>query len=386
MKKIISVALFLSLLILFHTSSANAEFQKFIAYDTPNDKGDSITLEWDELDSNLGIKEVKIFRSDQRDGRFVEVEVIDPISTSYVDNGVKSGKTLFYRLVVNSRNGIFSFELDEAVIAKAQWFNTDLIYFLILTLLLVASIVYYTETARRGKRHFVRKIAGLDAVEEAIGRATEMGRPLLYVPGIMDMDNVQTLAALNILGMVAKKVAEYDTPLLMPVSKSLVMTTGREIIKEAYVAAGRPDAYDERDIYYTTDAQFGYVAAVNGVIVRKKPATCMFLGAFYAESLILAEVGNSIGAIQIAGTAMPSQIPFFIAACDYTLIGEELFAASAYLSQNPQEIGSLKGQDFGKMVAMIAIIFGVLFSTIASISGSSFFQNASSTIIKFFNT
>ena len=46
------------------------------------------------------------------------------------------------------------------------------------------------------------------------------------------------------------------------------------------------------------------------------------------ESLILAETGNTIGAIQVAGTAMPAQLPFFVAACDYTLIGEEFFAAS----------------------------------------------------------
>ena len=74
----------------------------------------------------------------------------------------------------------------------------------------------------------------------------------------------------------------------------------------------------------------------------------MFLrGLFYAESLILAETGNSVGAIQIAGTSEAAQLPFFVAACDYTLIGEELFAASAYLTGEPQQLGSLKGQDAG---------------------------------------
>ena len=55
---------------------------------------------------------------------------------------------------------------------------------------------------------------------------------------------------------------------------------------------------------------------------------------------------------------MPTQLPFFVAACDYTLIGEELFAASAYLSQDEKMLGSLKGQDFGKLVAMISILAG----------------------------
>ena len=90
------------------------------------------------------------------------------------------------------------------------------------------------------------------------------------------------------------------------------------------------------------------------------------LGAFFAESLILAETGNSVGAIQIAGTARPAQLPFFIAACDFTLIGEELFAASAYLSGEPKQLGSLKGQDVGKAIAMLFIVLGVLAATVTT--------------------
>lgn len=71
--------------------------------------------------------------------------------------------------------------------------------------------------------------------------------------------------------------------------------------------------------------------------------------------MILAETGNSIGAIQIAGTASAAQIPFFVTACDYTLIGEEFFAASAYLSEDPKLIGGVKGMDILK-VTIIGII------------------------------
>jgi len=120
-------------------------------------------------------------------------------------------------------------------------------------------------------------------------------------------------------------------------------------------------------IYYLTDEQFGYVAAVSGHMVREKPAACFYLGQFYAESLILAETGNSIGAIQIAGTAMPAQLPFFVAACDYTLIGEEFYAASAYLSGEPHQLGSLKGQDVGKSIVGVLVLIGCLLSTMGAI-------------------
>ena len=112
------------------------------------------------------------------------------------------------------------------------------------------------------------------------------------------------------------------------------------------------------------------MAYVSGMMTREKPAACFYMGSFFAESLILAETGNSVGAIQIAGTANPSQLPFFVAACDYTLIGEEFFAASAYLSGQPDQLGSLKGQDVGKILVGIVIIIGVTLATLQAITGS----------------
>ncbi|MCD6101647.1 MAG: hypothetical protein J7J77_01155, partial [Candidatus Cloacimonetes bacterium] len=210
------------------------------------------------------------------------------------------------------------------------------------------------------KRLFIRRISGLDMMEEAVGRATELGKPILFVPGIMDLDNIQTLAGLNILGHLAEKVAQYDTTIHVPVCRSMVLSTAKEIVKESYLKAGRPDAFNPDSVFYLTDDQFGYVAGVDGIIMREKPAANFYLGAFYAESLILAETGFESGAIQIAGTAMPSQIPFFVAACDYTLIGEELYAASAYLSKDSAQLGSLKGQDYGKAIIISLIVIGII--------------------------
>ena len=197
-----------------------------------------------------------------------------------------------------------------------------------------------------------------------------MGRPILFIPGIQDMDNVQTVAGMTLLGEIAKMAAQYETKLEVPVSRSIVMSTGRETVRQAYLEAGRPDLYSDDMVHYITDEQFGYVAAVDGIMVRERPAACFYLGAFFAESLILAETGSSIGAIQVAGTAMPTQIPFFVAACDYTLIGEELFAASAYLSKDKKMLGSIRGQDAGKAIAMVFIVVGVIVVTIAAISGN----------------
>ena len=113
-------------------------------------------------------------------------------------------------------------------------------------------------------------------------------------------------------------------------------------MKSSYLDAGRPELYRQDDVFFVTQDQFGYTAAVNGIMLRERPATNFYIGKFYAESLVLAETGNLAGSIQIAGTDEITQIPFFVAACDYTLIGEELYASSAYLSQEPPLLGTLK--------------------------------------------
>lgn len=203
---------------------------------------------------------------------------------------------------------------------------------------------------------FLRTIPGLKAVEEAVGRSTEMGRPILYVPGIMDMNEVETVAGVIILGHVAQMTAQYETGLDVPVARSIVMQAARESCKEAYLSQGRPEMFNEDMVHYITDDQFAYAAGVNGIMQRDKPAACMYMGKFYAESLLFAETGNGIGAIQIAGTASQAQIPFFVTACDYTLMGEEYFAASAYLSRKPELIGGVKTQDTVKLMLIGLII------------------------------
>ena len=346
------------------------------AFDSPNDGGRSINLEWkispNDIPKSLKFGGYHVYRADSPDGPFASIGDAtggesDPtrhvkIFTDGKD--VRNGANYYYQVAAKWDGQAAKSNIAGPARASAQWFHTGRAVSLILLGLLIGFILYYINVAKAGKDLFIRKIAGLEAVDEAVGRATEMGKKVYYVPGTQDMDNVQTIAGLTILSRVARLTAEYETKLEVPVSRSLVMVTAREIVRESYIHAGRPDYYSDDMVYYLTDDQFGYAAGIDGMVVRQRPATIFYMGAFYAEALLLAETGNSIGAIQIAGTAMPSQLPFFVAACDYTLIGEELFAASAYLSREPKLLGSLKGQDIGgKLVFLsLAVIFIIIVS------------------------
>ena len=245
-------------------------------------------------------------------------------------------------------------------------FRGDRVNALIAVVVFSAAILLFTRWAKEGKPLYLRKIPGLDAVEEAVGRATEMGRPVLFIPGIDELDQIDTIAGISILGRVAQITAQYETPLMVPVRYPLVLAAGQEVVEQAYIHAGKKDLYDPDTVRYVAGEQFAFTATVNGYMMRERPATNIYMGAFFAESLLLAETGNAAGSIQIAGTARPEQLPFFIAACDYTLMGEELFAASAYLSHEPIMMGGLKGQDFMKIIIVILIIVGVVLVSFGS--------------------
>ncbi len=355
-----------------------APVTSLIAVDHKWDDGEQINLSWvpsvDDVPEIGTVTGYLVYRIDNG-GEPHQIADLPKSQNYFEDKNAELDSQYTYYVVTTSKKASSESNRTAQIAAEREWINFGLLSVFIWALVIGGAVIVYIETAKRGKDLFVRKIAGLEAVDDAIGRATEMGRPILFIPGIHDMDDVQTLAALTILGRVAEQVANYDTKISMPVARSLVMTAGRETIKAGYQTAGRPDAYNDDMVNYITDEQFGYVAAVDGIMVREKPATVFLLGAFFAESLILAETGNSVGAIQIAGTARPAQLPFFIAACDFTLIGEELFAASAYLSGEPKALGSLKGQDVGKAIAMVAILAGVTLATVAQMSGSPLMQS-----------
>lgn len=355
-----------------------APVTSLVVEDYKYDNGNALQLSWvPSIDDQLVDSKVigyRVYRT-ENDHEPQLITELAPGANSFLNGDLSAESTYSYYVSTLTENYETESNRTMALSPQKEWINFNRKFLFIIALVISAAIIIYVETAKRGKKLFVRKIAGLEAIDEAVGRATEMGRPVLFIPGIHDMDDVQTLAALTILGRVSRTIADYDTKIFMPVSRSLVMTAARETIKSSYQAASRPDAYSDDMVNYVTDEQFGYVAAVDGIMVREKPATVFLLGAFFAESLILAETGNSVGAIQIAGTARPAQLPFFIAACDFTLIGEELFAASAYLSGEPRQLGSLKGQDVGKAIAMFIIITGVLAATVAEAWGVEFMQD-----------
>lgn len=353
-------AIFLSSLLLTSTGHCNQPSAptNVAVFDTPNDSGNSITVEWDRSGEN-DVTAYVILRTGLATGDMEVVGRAEVGSSRYIDNKVKSGNNYYYIIRTQDRVGNIADSLIVGpVTPAAQWFNRTQIPTAVGIIIFSGIVIFCIYHARSGKQLFIRRIPGLEAIDEAIGRATEMGKSILYVSGIGGIRSIATIASMNILARVARMAAEYDTSLHVPCSDPVVMNIEREVVQNAYLDAGRPDTYRQENIFFITEEQFAYAAAVDGIIIRERPAAIFYMGAFMAESLILAEVGSSVGSVQVAGTDSITQLPFFITACDYTLMGEELYAASAYLSKEPLLLGSLKGQDWGKLLVIAAILLG----------------------------
>ena len=245
----------------------------------------------------------------------------------------------------------------------SEWFDSSKKITLLASIIMLILVVYAI-VITRNRDVYIRPIAGLEEIDNAVGRATEMGRPVMFVPGWGGLGDVCTIASMMILHQIAKKTAEFDIRLINPHCDYFVMPIAQEMVQSAYSEAGRPDAYDQNDIFFISDNQFPFCAGVNGITVRERVATIFYMGFFNAEALLLTETGNQAGAIQIAATDAVTQVPFFITTCDYTLIGEEFYAASAYLSKNHELVSMLKAQDYFKLLIVFVVIIGAILSTL----------------------
>ena len=364
-------------------------------FDTPNDGGESLTVQWAPASSDGPEVRYQVLVGDAAatDPSTLTVVAEFPANTKYVKDvktawWTRTVEKTWHQATIKSAKGleinnsqpyavaVATVQGDQRIFSPvhtaapaANWFNWNQLNNLIIGLAF-GGLVFYTISYAKRHEIFLRRIPGLDAVDEAIGRATELGKPILYLTGAHDLHDPSTIAAAVILGKVAKRAALYETELMVPHREPMTMAVCQEITKQAYLEAGKPDLFKEDANFFITADQFSYTAAVDGIMLRKKPAANFFMGAYFAESLLLTETGASTGAIQIAGTDSDHQLPFFVTTCDYTLIGEELYAASAYLSKEPVQIGTLRGQDIGKAVILSVLAIGTALATVGVVTGA----------------
>ena len=229
--------------------------QQLQVFDTPSDGGGSLTATWasSPSDSATGKYQVLLHEGGAPpDPAGWKVLAEFPANSHYVREAkaawwtrpgspgdhlylIKNGKGVDlkpgqpYAVTVAAVNGQErSIALPIMASPEPNWMNWNQLNNLVLALLFGAVVFYAINQAKR-KDLFLRRIPGLDAVDEAIGRATELGKPVLYMTGAHDMSDPSTIAAAVILGRVAKRAASYETDLLVPHREPITMAVCEEI-------------------------------------------------------------------------------------------------------------------------------------------------------------
>lgn len=214
----------------------------------------------------------------------------------------------------------------------------------------------------------LRSIPGYEEIEVYLGEATESGRAVhvsMGTGGIGTGVTAESLAGLTVLEYVAghstatglKTVATVSDPSLLPVAQ--------DVMREACAAQGYPRAYDPACVRFVSSDKVAYAAGVMDILGHDNVSCNVMVGNFSDEFLLMSEVGARNALSQVGGTTSPQILPFVYASTDRALIGEEIFAAGAYLLGKTAHVASLAVQDWLRTAIILTILIGVLARSLA---------------------
>ncbi len=248
----------------------------------------------------------------------------------------------------------------------------------LLLLLLIALLAIFQMRARRGKLPEIRQISGLDAMEEGVGRAVELGRPVSFhisAPDLLTGGKGASggVSSLVLLGHVARLAARQDAQFVFLGNTPDMCLLATDTVQAAFIAEDKKQNFNAQEMirYYPTD---GFMPAFAGYFFKEKPAVSIMMGDMGTNTVFLCEVSYNAGAMTITACSRETQVATFACLCDYFMVGEELLVASAYISKNAPVLGSIQGQDIIKLLLVGAIALGSILTTVGVPYIQSFFK------------
>jgi hypothetical protein len=237
--------------------------------------------------------------------------------------------------------------------------------FIILALLLFAIASYKVGGAYRLS---LRPISGYDYLKHAVTEAAESGQGLHLSAGTGSVGtaaSAETLAGVNAVRSIAGRAATAHVPLILTTSSPVVLPLLQSATEQAYTAAGAPRDYQATQVRFAGDDRSAYAVTASDVMQHNNIAASLLVGALGDETLFIGERAAMRGITQVTGTASTRALPYALATAQHALIGEEIYAAGAYLSGRPVLQASLLTQDWLRLVVVAAIIIGVIVKSFA---------------------
>ncbi len=229
--------------------------------------------------------------------------------------------------------------------------------------LLLTGLLYWAVDYSKTHEIHLRTLPSFHALEEAVGRCAELGKPLVIHCGQRQLDHPEvaaTLSALKILSYVAKKCAETGVRIIVPTLLHTAYPIMVERVREAYMEAGVPNDFDENDIMFLSPHHQVYATGVISLFEREDVGANIMVGRWSGISMSIAETAARLGIFSVGGTDQTANMPFFIPTMDYAIIGEEMYALGAYVDAEPRDIGTILSKDIIKLLVIAFILLGTL--------------------------
>ncbi len=247
---------------------------------------------------------------------------------------------------------------------------------LAILLLLVMLLFLASRQIRLGRANIqLRPLPAYDQLGGLVGRAVESGQKLhisLGQAGITGADTATSVAASQFLSALAKDSCANNSPPIVTVGNGTLLPLAENQIRNAYDDAERLYQYQPNHSQFVaqTDDNFAFAAGVTSELAQNKVLNHVLAGRYGAEIGLIGEAANRQNIDQIIATDDPTALAIGTAVSNNVIVGEELFAAGAYIEQDPAQIASLQIQDLLRWVIALAIIGVTVFQFIVNLGGS----------------
>jgi hypothetical protein len=168
------------------------------------------------------------------------------------------------------------------------------------------------------------------------------------------------------LDALAKAGARSDTAPLVTAGNGTLLLAAQDSQRKAHHDAGRDQDYssDMAQFIAGRDFAMAYAAGVSDLVNRGDFGSNVLLGRFGTELTIMAEAGERRNFDQVIGSDDPQAMAIGAVVTDKALIGEELFAAGAYMQPIPAFLAGLQLQDVLRAVVIVIVLLVALLDII----------------------
>jgi|HigsolmetaAR202D_1030399.scaffolds.fasta_scaffold00019_37 hypothetical protein len=243
------------------------------------------------------------------------------------------------------------------------------ILLILVAFVVTVAVLIHHSAILRGKRPYLRPLTALDLLRHSLGRGAETGRAIHLSPGAGTIGNrsttAETIAGLLAAERVASEAALNGAPILASSGDPVAHLALRGTLRQAYSRAGQMQDYDAAHVQLLAQHDsMAYATGVTTMYGRQRLEASQLFGSFGHEALLLAEDGVQRNVPQVAATTNSAALPLFSLTADATLIGEELFAAEAYLAHSPSPQARLLTQDLLRTVVIIIVLGGLIYAAV----------------------